>query len=291
MLSLSARFRLTLEMFKLNQLAHMINNHTPLKREELITARDQIVAKYGPWTAHCIHLGEDVYTVESGPNWRLEHFARIVKDFGYGTLGGVRILDLGCLEGLFAIEFARMGAETVGVELRKANIEKARFAKNILHVDRCRLVQDDVRNISIEKFGVFQIILCAGILYHLDMPDLVRFIQQMTEMCSHLLIVDTHIALENLRENQFELGRLVTKSVDEKTYRGRYFIEHPPGSSPQEIEQRRWSSADNPQSFWFTRTSLYHALLTSGFATVYESLQDHSKPIEDTDRLTFIAVK
>ena len=71
-----------------------------------------------------------------------------MKDFGYADITGVRVLDLACLEGLFAIEFSKMGAETLGIEIRTANIEKARFAKNILGIERCVLVQDDVRELE-----------------------------------------------------------------------------------------------------------------------------------------------
>ena len=264
------------------------------RRDQLIVARDRIATQHGPWTSHCIHLGEDVYTIELGPNWRVEHFARIMKDFGYRTLEGVRILDLACLEGLFSVEFARMGAETVGIEIRTANIEKARFAKNILGLDRCALVQDDVMALSREKYGPFDVVLCAGILYHLyhrDMPDLIKFIQKMSDVAKHLLIIDTHIALETLRENRFALGEMMTEVVDQDEYRGRYFIEHHIDASPDEKQQRLWASANNVKSFWLTRISLHHALRKLGFEQVYEVLQDPGQPIEGVDRLTFVAVK
>ena len=41
---------------------------------------------------------------------------------------GVRVLDLASLEGMYALELARRGADVVAIEGREANVEKARFA-------------------------------------------------------------------------------------------------------------------------------------------------------------------
>jgi 2-polyprenyl-3-methyl-5-hydroxy-6-metoxy-1,4-benzoquinol methylase len=62
-----------------------------------------------------------------------------------------RVLDLACLEGHYAIEFALHGAEVTAIEIREANIAKARYAKEQMGLGRLRLVQDDVRNVSVEK--------------------------------------------------------------------------------------------------------------------------------------------
>lgn len=122
-------------------------------RSAIEAARDRIVARRGPWTAHSIHLGHNVYTREPEKNWRVELFGRIMHDFGFPQLAGVRILDLGCLEGLFAIEYARQGAVSVGIEGREANIEKAMFARDVLGLTDCTFVQDDVAISGCVRWG------------------------------------------------------------------------------------------------------------------------------------------
>jgi hypothetical protein len=43
---------------------------------------------------------------------------------------GLRIADLGCLEGGYAVEFTRMGfSEVVGIEVRKSNFANCMFVK------------------------------------------------------------------------------------------------------------------------------------------------------------------
>ena len=262
-----------------------------MTRDEIIMEKQKIIDKYGVWTAHTIHLGYDVYTrdVDIIETWRVDRYRQILKNFGYNDLSKLRILDLASCEGLFAIEFARHGAKTLGIEGRRANLEKAIFAKNVLELSTAEFVQDDVRNLNADKYGVFDVTFCCGILYHLDMPDVIRFIKKMSEVTKHLLFIDTHVSLPNLRKNPFNLSKMSDFVWEEESYKGRYYVEQ--GSTPEEKESALWSSLDNIRSFWLERSSLYKALNQYGFVLIYENLWDPQVPIDEIDRLNFIAVK
>ena len=79
---------------------------------------------------------------------------------------GLRSADLGCLEGGYSVELARLGfGEVVGVEVRKANFDKCRFVKERLALPNLTFVNDDVWNL--ERHGIFDVIFCCGLLYHL----------------------------------------------------------------------------------------------------------------------------
>src|SRR6185312_10010629 len=105
------------------------------------------------------------------------------------------ILDLACLEGQYALEFARQGAQSVGIEGRAENLEKARFAQRALQLDNVELHQDDVRNLSVAKYGHFDVVLCLGILYHLDAPDVFDFVERIASVCTGFAIFDTYISV------------------------------------------------------------------------------------------------
>src|SRR6266566_3867908 len=133
--------------------------------QTIIDKKNGVISRYGAWTAHNIHLRDDIYTIAPkivGDEVKLRRIVQCVFDLAGGSVEGLRILDLACLEGLYAIEFARHNASCLGIEGREANIEKARFAKQMLQLDNLDFAQDDVRNLSVEKYGRFDVVLCLG---------------------------------------------------------------------------------------------------------------------------------
>jgi SAM-dependent methyltransferase len=214
-----------------------------------------------------------------GDEIKLRRIVQAVADLSHKPFSALRILDLACLEGLYAVEFARHGAEVVGVEIREANIEKARFAKEILGLENLSFVQDDVRNISAERYNQFDAVLCLGILYHLDTPDVFSFLERLSEVCRGFAVIDTHIGTAE-RSHAYK----------GKTYWGSTFAEHALDATPEHKAKQLWASIDNPASFWFTRPSLLNALAHVGFTSVYEC-HVPPEPGKPADRLTLVALK
>lgn len=245
--------------------------------------RGEVVAKHGPWHAHNIHLRDGVYTIIPailGDEVKLRRILQCVSDLIGGRLDGLRVLDLGSGEGLYGIEFARHGAQCVLVEGREANIAKARFVKEALALEKLECIQDDVRNLNVAKYGRFDVVLCLGILYHLDAPDLFPFVERLAEVCNRLCVIDTRITLHPdtyySYRGQVHLGR-----------RGE---EHDPGDSRELKASRLKASLDNDWNFWLSRPTLYNTLASSGFTTVCEC-HIPAEPRKPADRLTFIAIK
>jgi hypothetical protein len=177
-----------------------------------------------------------------------------------------RLLDLGSAEGLQSIEAAMHGFDTVGVEGRELFIERAEFAKKIFALGNVRFVHGDVRTISKDMLGVFDITLCLGILYHLDREAMLPFFRAVSEMTSHLLIIDTHV--DNAASvARYKLGE--TSDIERK-YFGRMHYEHPKGLSILQKLARIRASLDNEKSFWFDYPSLCQILADHGFNYVLD---------------------
>src|ERR1043165_5826058 len=127
----------------------------------LLEKQKQAVAdKFGPWTASNIHLDGDLYTIGEriqGDEVKLRRVVQIVSDTARRPLNSLRLLDLACHEGIYATEFARHGARVVGIEGREAHIEKAKFVRDALSLKNLEIHQDDVRNLSKEKYGSFNV--------------------------------------------------------------------------------------------------------------------------------------
>ena len=56
-----------------------------------------------------------------------------------------RVVDLGCLEGGYSVEFARAGYDVIGIEGRRSNIEKCEYVAAALDLPNLRFVCDDAR--------------------------------------------------------------------------------------------------------------------------------------------------
>ena len=249
--------------------------------ETLKAEHAAIVQAHGPWGSHNVALPYGQFTIDAAPrgdNHRIVKFLQLTVDLLRRPLTGMRVLDLGCGEGLYAIEFAQQGAEVIGIEGRPGNVAKADFGRRALALTTLDVVLGDVRDVTLEQLGRFDVILCSGILYHLEADAALALLRQMRRMCAGITIVDTRIALE------------AEIFVDEGggRYGGSMYREHAPGASPAEKLADPGASLDNVQSFWFTRPALANALADAGFTSVLECLTPVPLQLR-ADRVTFAA--
>lgn len=252
-----------------------------MTEDEIRAGREAIVAEHGPWGSANIALPYGLFTIDNQPrgdNHRTLKFLQIVSDMLDRPLHSLRVVDLACGEGLYAIEFARHGAKVLGIEGRAANFAKADFARAALELDNLRFVQDDVRAFSAERYGQFDVVLCSGILYHLDQPACFHFLKAIRAVSTALCIIDTRIAMQPEIAVAFE-GR---------TYWGSIYREHADTDSPETRLANLGASLDNPTSFWFTRLSLANLLTDLGFTSVFDCLAP--VPLNTrADRVTLVA--
>jgi SAM-dependent methyltransferase len=256
-------------------------------KEQIQQELEELKQKYGEWNFD-IPLPFGIWTKGNlgVPQTRLRRIFQIASDLCVKPISESRVLDLGCSDGQFSIEFALQGANTVGVEAREANIKKAIFSKKVLNLENLEFRQDDLRNISLESYGKFDIIVCSGVFYHLPAGDAINLVKTIYNMVNTLLVLDVRVALEPIE--RFQHG------TDE--YWGTIFREHPENATEEEKAKRTFYSIDNMTSFWFTRPSLINILTRAGFSSVYECFtpahMNFGQPgIHHPDHLTFVALK
>ena len=169
---------------------------------------------------------------------------------------GLRIVDLACLEGGYTVEFARMGfGETVGIEARPSNFTNCKFVKERVNLPNLNFVLDDVWHL--EKYGMFDVVFCSGILYHLDAPK--RFIEVMAKTARRAVLINTHFSTVTPIDS-YGLSEL----VENEGLPGRWFPE------PPAAEDASWGAWGNARSFWIQREYLIQAIQTAGFPLVFE---------------------
>lgn len=243
--------------------------------------------EYGPWT-YDIPLPFGLWTNgrEGLPHTRLKRIVQVLSDVLAKPLRECRVLDLASLDGMFPIEFAQQGCETVGVELREQNYRKAVFAAEAIGLPNLDLRQGDVREISETSYGRFDAIVCSGILYHLTADAALDLVKRMFDMTDHAVVIDTQISLD----------AATTVASGRRKYAGRLFAEHGANDSASTKASRTWASTDNEDSFWFTRPSLVNVLADVGFTSVYECFTPTHRNFGQSgspmkDRVTFVAIK
>ena len=244
---------------------------------EIRDRRDSLIAEHGPWIAYNIRLGDGFYTMDNNhvgtAEFMIHGITQAVADLSSKPLDQLRVLDLACHEGGYSIEFGLQGATVVGVEGRPANVEKARFAAEVLGLERVTFELGDVRELSEERLGRFDVVLCLGILYHLEARDAVKLIERSYALCDDLTIVRSAIGL----------SADASYSVDGHLYNGRKY---------QEDVAQRAASLDNPFSILPTRASLLNLLADVGFTSVVDLLNPVVPGLDDLrDSVTFAAMR
>lgn len=205
---------------------------------------------------------------------------QVAADLAGGSLHGVRILDLGCGEGVYSIEAGLRGASVVGIDARPDRMRHGERVAREAGLSDVRFELADVRGLSADSHGTFDVVFLLGLLYHLDVPDVFELLKSVHAMAERTVIIDTH----------FSLVRQMTAHYDGKTYHGRAYREHDAGEPPEVMASRVQASLDNVRSFWFTRESLVLLLRDIGFTSVYEC-QVPTQPVRQLDRVTLVALK
>ena len=228
------------------------------------------------WTSHNIRLSRQLTTMPGKPDFmetdtRLHSILRTLPLFYREGFKGLRVADLGCLEGGFALAMAQRGMDVIGIEARQTNFKKAQLLKEHFELSNLDFRRDDVKNFTRESYGRFDIVLALGILYHLDEP--IQWMRQLAAATDGLLIVDSHFApshdagLALLDKRLSQLGPIQQIEDGEITYEGRWYSDC---SEAVDRETQVWSSYSNNKSFWLTKDSLCCGLMRAGFSPVLE---------------------
>ncbi|GJE15208.1 class I SAM-dependent methyltransferase [Methylobacterium longum] len=247
------------------------------------------------FTAHNIRLADGTETwPEAG--WLIadspwtKAALRSLRLFYGDRLAGRTIVDLGCLEGGYTVEFARAGMRAVGVEVRRSNYENCLIVRERAGTNGLDFVNDDVWNLA--DHGTFEAAFCCGLLYHLDKP--VEFIRLMSRHVRDVLILHTHFATDR-DETMFNLSPL----TENEGLPGRWMHEHDLDDT-EKLEEHKWTSWSNKRSFWLTKSALIQTLKDCDFNIIYEQYDMLGDDIRTSmesgyyhqhDRSMFVAIR
>lgn len=271
------------------------------------------------FTAHNVRLDDGTFTISSsappmdeGPWFKSSR--GILETVFPGDKSKLRIVDIGCLEGGYATEFARLGFQSLGLEVRELNIAACNYIKSKTDLPNLQFVQDNALNIA--DHGVFDAVFCCGLFYHLDNPR--KYLQTLSSVTNKLLILQTHFSTISPVDRLLKLPTTVRQSAARVLRRpepvkfqlsapaeheglpGRWFTEFSNDKSFSKRETDKWASWDNRRSFWIQREHLLQEIKDVGFDLVLEEYDNLEPDIAEsllggayaaTLRGTFIGIK
>ena len=204
--------------------------------------------------------GPGIKQVGNANGVKVRRMIQLTRDLAKRSFKELRILDLACGEGVYAIEAALRGAEVIALDARTERMNERAQAAERLSLKRLWFEQNDVRKVNLDSHGEFDVIYFLGILYHLDARDIFPVLTNLYEMCREFVVIDTHIALQSQHQVQHN-GHL---------YKGIQMREHSEDDPESVRKSRLLFSLDNTMSFQFTKESLLRVLNDTGFSSVFE---------------------
>jgi tRNA (mo5U34)-methyltransferase len=138
---------------------------------ERVTAK---VVELGPWF-HQIDLGQGLRTRDIAPfpgpqplNHPLDRWLILEKAIPQ-DLRGMRILDIGCAEGFFALELARRGADVVAVDAAPKMMARLNWLIEHFGVNNIRTRTATIESMAGSKEH-YDAVFMIALLYHLRHP-------------------------------------------------------------------------------------------------------------------------
>ena len=95
--------------------------------------------------------------------------AAVRAHFPSGAAGRTAI-DLACHEGWFAQQVAALGFDVLGVDARMRHVDDATLAAEACGATGVRFRTADVHTLDPARDGRFDLVLCLGLIYHLENP-------------------------------------------------------------------------------------------------------------------------
>ena len=249
-------------------------------------------------------LADGLSTIPGRPEFfatdtRLAAIRRVLRLRFGDDFAGLRIADLGCLEGGFAAALALDGAAVVGIDARSANLEKADVLRRHFDLQSLSFELADVKEFTVDRFGHFDVVLALGIAYHLDRPA--AWLRQIGHATRSVLVVDSHVApadderLALMRSDIRELSPLEMELIGGSAYVGRWFAEFDEHITDLAREEQLWAAWSNHRSFWLTEESLLRALMDAGFDIVAQqhdaTLGEYSYYRHEFSRGMYVALR
>jgi tRNA (mo5U34)-methyltransferase len=127
------------------------------------------------------------------------YFARRLRLLKLPDLTGKTVLDVGAWDGFFSFEFERRGAKRVlAVDVWGEGAFKAFQLAREHFKSKVEFKRLDAHELSPDTVGTFDVVFCAGVLYHLRHP--LHGLESLRSVTAGQLILDTYSLVPAVHE-------------------------------------------------------------------------------------------
>lgn len=155
------------------------------------SALQQRLAAVACWE-HQVEVAPGIFTHAYDPTYQRLAALSLPAD-----LSGLRVLDVGTLDGAFSFECERRGAaEVLAIDLEQ------RPGFTVLHElleSQVRFEHTSVYNLVPESLGSFDLVLCLGLLHRLQHPSVA--LERLRSVCHGTLILEIPLAAQDTQAN------------------------------------------------------------------------------------------
>lgn len=115
------------------------------------------------------------------------------ENFDEPQLRDASAIDLACHQGWFSTQLAQRGLKQVtGIDARDGHVADARLISQALGLANVVFRASDVHALSPDRDGIHDLVLCLGLIYHLENP--VGALRVARQLCRKLCLIETQIA-------------------------------------------------------------------------------------------------
>lgn len=117
--------------------------------------------------------------------------AELARAYPQG-LAGRTAVDLACHQGWFTMALAQRGvAKVTGVDARSEHVADSRLIAEALGMRNVEIAQHDVHRVGPAELGTHDVVLCFGLIYHLEDP--VGALRVARSLCKGVCLVETQV--------------------------------------------------------------------------------------------------
>jgi len=167
-----------------------------LTREEIHRGIEEL----GPWF-YPFDFGGGLKTTALVPDSVTGIFdtrLRMVKRAVVGHFGervrGLECIDVGCHEGFYSLEMAKLGMRVTGVDAREENLSRARFVAGAMDVPGVEYRLSRVETLAAAENRRYDLTLFLGVLYHVEDPMLC--LRQIAAVTGEMCVIETQVVDE-----------------------------------------------------------------------------------------------